>query len=99
MKISILSAFSSVKNHFKDSYKLSPFAFYCEVVEATLLISASAILTFTVLDPATKIFIPLYFVGSIMGVISTTIRKAAFATVLCTWFTIMNFIALLKLFG
>jgi len=34
-----------------------------------------------------------------MGVISTTIRKAAFATVLCTWFTIMNFVALLKLFG
>ena len=99
MKISIVSAFSSVKNHFKDSYKLSPFAFYCEVVEATLLISASAILTFTVLDPATKIFIPLYFVGSIMGVIRTIIRKAAFATLLCIWFTIMNFIALLKLFG
>ena len=92
MKISIVSAFSSVKKHFKDSYKLSPFAFYCEVVEATLLISASAILTFTVLDP-------LYFVGSIMGVISTIIRKAAFATLLCIWFTIMNFIALIKLFG
>ena len=97
--IVIKNGWVKIINHFKDSYKLSPFAFYCEVVEATLLISASAILTFTVLDPATKIFIPLYFVGSIMGVISTTIRKAAFATVLCTWFTIMNFVALLKLFG
>jgi len=33
-----------------------------------------------------------------MGVISTTIRKAAFATILTSWFTIMNAIALVKLF-
>ena len=55
-------------------------------------------LTFTVLDPATKVFVPMYFVGSMMGVISTTIRKAAFATILTSWFTIMNAIALVKLF-
>jgi len=97
--IVIKNGWVKIINHFKESYILSPFAFYCEVLEATLLISASAILTFTVLDPATKIFIPLYFVGSIMGVISTIIRKAAFATLLCIWFTIMNFIALIKLFG
>ena len=40
----------------------------------------------------------MYFVGSMMGVISTTIRKAAFATILTSWFTIMNGIALVKLF-
>ncbi len=87
-----------VVEQFKESYKLSKLAFYCEFFELFLVGGASAILTFTVLDPATKVFVPMYFVGSIMGVISTTIRKAAFATILTSWFTIMNAIALLKLF-
>ena len=82
----------------KESYRLSPVAFYCEMVETTLLIVASAILTFTVLDPATKIFIPLYLLGSILGVVNTVIRKAAFAIVLCAWFVVMNSIAMVQLF-
>ncbi len=87
-----------IQNFFKESYRLSPTAFYCEMIEASLLISASAILTFTVLDPATKIFIPMYFTGSIFGIISAVIRRAAFVIVLCSWFTLMNAIALWKLF-
>ena len=89
---------NTVINYFKESYKQSKVAFYCELCEALLVGGASATLTLTVLDPATKVFIPMYFVGSIMGVISTTIRKAAFATILTSWFTIMNAIALVKLF-
>ena len=88
----------SVKQFFKDSYTLSPLAFYCELVEAVMLIGASAVLTFTVLDPATKIFIPMYLVGSILGVISTWIRRAGFAIVLTIWFVIMNSIAMVQLF-
>ena len=87
-----------IKQFLKDSYSLSPTAFYCEMAEAALLICASAVLTFTVLDPATKIFIPMYLVGSILGVISAVIRKAAFVIVLCGWFVVMNSIALLQLF-
>ena len=87
-----------ITNFFKESRRLSPTDFYCEMAEATFLISASAILTFTVLNPATKIFIPMYFVGSILGVISAVIRKAAFVIVLCSWFTAMNGIAIWKLF-
>ena len=90
--------FKIVLQYFKQSYKQSKVAFYCELCEAVLVGGASATLTFTVLDPATKIFVPMYFVGSMMGVISTTIRKAAFATILTSWFTIMNGIALVKLF-
>ena len=90
--------FKIVMNYFKQSYKQSKVAFFCELCEALLVGGASATLTLTVLDPATKVFIPMYFVGSIMGVISTTIRKAAFATILTSWFTIMNAIALVKLF-
>ena len=89
---------NTVINYFKESYKQSKVAFYCELCEAVLVGGASATLTFTVLDPATKVFIPMYFVGSMLGVISTTIRKAAFATILTSWFTIMNGIALIKLF-
>ena len=88
----------TIINYFKESYKQSKVAFYCELCEAVLVGGASATLTFTVLDPATKIFVPMYFVGSVLGIISTTIRKAAFATILTSWFTIMNAIALVKLF-
>jgi len=87
-----------VQKFFKESHRLSPTAFYCEMIEASLLISASAILTFTVLDPATRLFIPMYFIGSIFGIISAVIRQAAFVIILCSWFTLMNAIALWKLF-
>ena len=87
-----------IREHFRKSYELSPTAYYCELAETTLLITASAILTFTVLDPATKIFIPLYFVGSCLGIVSTIIRVAPMATVLCTWFAVMNLVAMVQLF-
>jgi|TARA_B100000035_G_scaffold94176_1_gene79708 hypothetical protein len=89
---------NKILEYVKESYRLSPVAFYCELVETTLLMAASVILTFTVLDPATELFIPLYLIGSILGVISTVIRKAAFAIVLCAWFVLMNSIALVQLF-
>ena len=88
----------TVTNFVKESYQNSKVAFFCEMAEATLLISASAILTYTVLNPATKIFIPLYLAGSILGIISAVIRRAACVIVLCSWFTIMNVIALWRLF-
>ena len=87
-----------IRKFVKDSYTFSPIGFWCEMVEASLLITASAILTFTILDPATRIFIPMYFFGSALGIISAVIRKAAFVIVLCSWFTIMNAIALVQLF-
>ena len=89
---------SQVKSFFKESYKLSPVAFYCEMVEALFLISASAILSFTILDPATTIFVPLYLVGSVLGIVSAVIRQAAFVIILCSWFTAMNLWALIQLF-
>ena len=88
----------TVTNFIKESYHNSKVAFFCEMAEATLLISASAVLTYTVLNPATKIFIPLYLAGSILGIISAIIRRAAFVIVLCSWFTIMNVIALWRIF-
>jgi len=66
-----------VTNYFKQSYKQSKVAFYCELCEAVLVGGASATLTFTVLDPATKVIIPMYFIGSIMGVISTNYTKGS----------------------
>jgi hypothetical protein len=87
-----------IRDHFRRSYELSPTAYYCELGETTILIAASAILTFTVLDPATRIFIPLYFLGSCLGIISTIIRVAPMATILCSWFAIMNLVAMIKLF-
>ena len=87
-----------VKSFFEESYRLSPIAFYCEMIEAVFLISASAILSFTILDPATTIFVPLYLVGSVLGIVSAVIRQAAFVILLCSWFTAMNLFALVQLF-
>jgi hypothetical protein len=98
LNLGLQKKMNKVIEFFKDSYRLSPFAFYCELVEAVMLIGASAVLTYTVLDPATKIFIPMYLVGSILGVISTWIRRAGFAIVLTIWFVIMNSIAMVQLF-
>lgn len=90
--------YAQIKAFFNKSYSLSPVAFYCEMTEALFLITASAILSFTILDPATKIFIPMYLIGSVLGIISAVIRKAAFVIVLCSWFTAMNLYALVQLF-
>jgi len=40
----------------------------------------------------------MYLVGSILGVISTWIRRAGFAIVLTVWFVVMNSIAMVQLF-
>ena len=88
-----------IYNYFKERNETSKIAFFCELGETILVCSASAILTYTVLNPATKLFIPMFFFGSILGMISTFYRKAAFATVLTGWFVVANFIALIKLFG
>ena len=81
---------------FRESYRNDPLATYVEALETVLLVSASATLTFTVLDPATHIFIPLYWVGSMCAMFSTWRRKST-AFVLCCWFTAMNSIALATL--
>ena len=90
--------YQKVVGFFKESYRLSPFAFWCETGETILLVGASAVLTFTVLDPATWIFVPMYLVGSILGIISSVIRKVAMVIFLCSWFTLMNLVALITLF-
>ena len=82
---------------FKKSYKTDRTAFYAEIVETTVLIIASAILSFTILDPATTIFIPLYLIGSMLAVFSTY-RRGSSAILLCCWFTLMNGWAFIQLF-
>jgi len=86
-----------IVSFFKDSYTSSPLAFICEMIEAMFLITASAILSFTILAPNGWYFVPLYLVGSMLGIVSAVIRKAAFVIVLCSWFTIMNIVALAQL--
>ena len=88
---------ATVKQFFKDSYTLSPLAFWCETFETILLVGASATLTLTILDPATWIFVPMYLIGSALGIVSSVIRKVAMVIFLCSWFTIMNAIALTTL--
>lgn len=88
---------NKIINFFKQSYARDRLAFYAEIVETTVLIIASAVLSFTILDPATTIFVPLYLLGSMLAVFSTY-RRGSSAVVLCTWFTIMNSWAFVQLF-
>ena len=81
---------------FKQSYRNDPTATVVEVFETVILVAASATLSFTVLDPATHIFVPLYLVGSICAMFSTWRRKST-AFALCCWFTFMNALALTQL--
>ena len=87
-----------VSEFFKRSYATDRTAFYAEITETIVLIVASGTLAFTILDPATKIFVPMYLVGSLLGVVSAVIRQAAFVIVLCSWFVVMNCLALIQLF-
>lgn len=89
--------FNKVYKFFKHSYNTDRIAFYAEILETILLVSASAILSFTITDPATKIFIPLYLAGSLLAMFSTY-RRGSSAILLCTWFTIMNTWAFIQLF-
>ena len=88
---------NKIINFFKHSYATDRLAFYAEIVETTVLIIASAILSFTILDPATEIFIPLYLLGSMLAVFSTY-RRGSTAILLVSWFTIMNSWAFVQLF-
>ena len=72
---------------FKESYQLSPLAFYSELAEAALFMSASTIAAWTASDPASGImwYAPMFLAGGILGVISTVIRRAGFAILLTVW--------------
>lgn len=82
---------------FKKSYQTDKLSFFAEVVETAVLVAASATLSFTIMDPATHIFIPLYLIGSMLAVFSTY-RRGSSAIVLTIWFTLMNSWAFIQLF-
>jgi hypothetical protein len=85
-----------IKNFFKKTYE-DKIAFYSEIAETILLVAGSAVLAFTILDPATKLFVPLYLCGSLLALISTY-RRGSSAILLVSWFTIMNTYAFIQLF-
>jgi len=86
-----------IKDFFVESYKNNPRAFYVEMTEALATMTASLIMALTVLNPATKIFIPLFLIGGILGTVSCYMRKSS-AIVLTSWFTAVNLWAFAKLF-
>ena len=88
---------NKVFEFFKTSFYNNKIAFVVEIFEAFATMSASLILTITVLDPATRIFIPLFLLGGILGTVSCYLRKST-AIVLTIWFTAMNSWAFVQLF-
>lgn len=86
-----------VSEFFKRSYSTDRTAFYAEITETIVLMVASGTLAFTILDPATKIFVPLYLIGSLLGMFSTY-RRGSSALIMVCWFTAMNLFAFIQLF-
>lgn len=82
----------------KESYTSNPTAFWIEMFSAISVMTGSAILTYTVLEPRPDIFVPFYFVGSVTSLVAAVMRKAAWIVVLTGWFSTMNVIALYQLF-
>ena len=81
-----------------ESYNTNVIAFYYEMISAITVIIGSAILTYTVLAPRPDIFIPFYWIGSITGMVGAYYRMSSWILVLTMWFTIMNTIAMWRLF-
>jgi hypothetical protein len=90
--------FTSIKKFWTDSFKSNPMAFYFEMASAITVIIGSAILTYTVLDPRPDLFIPFYWIGSATGLVGAYYRMSAWIMVLTAWFTLMNTIAMWRLF-
>ena len=86
-----------ISDFFITSYNNNPKAFFIEVGEAISTMAASLIMSITVLDPATEIFIPLFLIGGILGTMSCYLRKST-AIVLTIWFTVVNAYASYQLF-
>lgn len=87
-----------VKQFWIDSYNTHKLAFYLEMISAITVIIGSAVLTYTVLAPRPDIFIPFYWVGSLTGFFGAYYRGSVWVMVLTCWFTIMNTIALWRMF-
>jgi hypothetical protein len=92
----MIEIIKNIHRFFKKSYE-DKLAFYAELAETILLVTGSAVLAFTILDPATRIFVPLYLLGSMLALISTY-RRGSTAILLVSWFTIMNTWAFIQLF-
>jgi len=92
----MMEVIKNISNFFKKSFE-DKVAFYAELAETVLLVTGSAVLAFTILDPATRIFVPLYLFGSMLALISTY-RRGSTAILLVSWFTIMNTWAFIQLF-
>ena len=90
---------NSVVTFFKESHSTNPTAFWWEMFSALSVILGSAILTYTVLEPRPDIFIPFYWIGSLTGIFGAYYRLSSWTLILCSWFTIMNTIALWRLFA
>lgn len=92
----MIEIIKNIHRFFKKSYE-DKLVFYAELAETILLVTGSAVLAFTILDPATRIFVPLYLLGSMLALISTC-RRGSTAILLVSWFTIMNTWAFIQLF-
>ena len=94
----ILRMIDPIIKFWVDSYKTHVLAFWFEMISAISVMIGSFILTYTVLDPRPDIFIPFYWIGSVTGVMGAYYRMSSWILVLTAWFTIMNTIALWRLF-
>tara|TARA_E500000331_G_scaffold18631_1_gene16492 strand:- start:732 stop:1013 length:282 start_codon:yes stop_codon:yes gene_type:complete len=92
---------NTLKKFLIKSYYDNKMAFYYEMASTISLIFASSVLTFASTGVGTKpeIYVPGYWLGSILGLIGAYYREATWVMILCIWFTGINSIGLWRVFG
>jgi len=88
-----------IAEFWRHSYYSDKFAFYVELVSVIFTVLGSTLLAFSAAAPDMRIIYPLYFVGSVAGVVSAWRRKMAWIMVLCCYFAAMNVFGFFRALG
>lgn len=88
-----------VIDFWKSSYDSDKVAFFVELVSVIFTIIGSTTLAISAASPDMRIIYPLYFVGSVTGMISSYRRKMAWIFLLCGYFSVANIFGFIVAMG
>jgi hypothetical protein len=88
---------SNIKNFMVNSYRTDVLAFWCEMIGSFAAIIASAMLAIYAQDPPMLLIYPFYLTSSLLHVVASVRRNAAWIAILSVYFTFINIYGILNL--
>ena len=79
-----------MKKFMIESYNSDPVAFWFELIGSIAAIIASAMLAVWATDPPMALIYPFYLASSVLQIVASARRKAAWITILSVYFTFIN---------